>query len=385
MTKNSKKDLINPREMVLAKMYGFPPWPSFVMPQNMIPNAINRVKKKSTNYCVIFIPDGDYYWVNDNSLEKLTPEKLSKRLEKLPKHKFKKKSQAKTMNVTDALLAARDLDFDIFMGQLQGNQVDGHHVDGQQDYGDNKIQDDNQELPDEYSNENELKEEEGLTELQGKINNTRSKGLKRIKAADFNRAHKNIKKSDVNTADSSDSNKSYKKYIEKTTSQEEQQLQLWLCRIKLQRSLIQRNQPVTPTDRKQYPPPTAKELKIARLILNRLNDYAVTLEMLRNTKIHKVLKCILKVDDLEYPDTFELHGKCRFLLAKWAPLLESLKDEKSQKSSGDEPPGIAHSNTNNLEDSDVSAFESTNDSYRKVEGEATESETTLSNGKPLET
>lgn len=384
MTKNSKKDFINPREMVLAKMYGFPPWPSFVMPQNMIPNAVNRVKKKSTNYCVIFIPDGDYYWVNDKSLEKLTPEKLGKRLEKLPKHKFKKKSQVKTMNVTDALLAARDLDFDIFMDQLQGKQLDDQ-VYGQEDYDNDGNQDDNQELAGERSDENEVKEEEKFNELQGKINNTRSKGMKRIKAADFDHARKNMKKSDVNAVDSSDSKKSYRKYIEKTASQEEQQLQLWLCRIKLQRSLIQRNQPVTPADRKQYPPPSGKELQIARLILNRLNDYTVTLEMLRNTKIHKVLKCILKVDDLEYPDSFKLHEKCRFLLAKWAPLLESLKDEKSQKASGDDAPRTTHSNSNNLEDSDVSAFESTTDSYRKVEGEATESDTTLSNGKPLET
>ena len=95
--------------------------------------------------------------------------------------------------------------------------------------------------------------------------------------------------------------------------------------------MIQRNQPVTPKDPKDYPAPTVDELLVARIILHRLADFPVNVELLRETKIHKVLKCILKDEDLEYPDSFRLHEKCEELLLKWNPLIESLKQEKQAK------------------------------------------------------
>ncbi|EGV62228.1 hypothetical protein CANTEDRAFT_136162, partial [Yamadazyma tenuis ATCC 10573] len=54
--KNSRKLAFKPKDLVLAKMHGFPAWPSFVMPTGMIPESIFEVKKKTTEFCVIFIP-----------------------------------------------------------------------------------------------------------------------------------------------------------------------------------------------------------------------------------------------------------------------------------------------------------------------------------------
>lgn len=57
----------------------------------------------------------------------------------------------------------------------------------------------------------------------------------------------------------------------------------------------------------------------------------MSVELLRETKIHKVLKCILKDEDLAYNDSFKLHEKCNELLEKWNEYIESLKLEKQAK------------------------------------------------------
>ena len=123
--KKIKRTQFEPRDLVLAKMHGFPAWPSFVMPENMVPDAIMKAKKKTTNYCVIFIPDGDFYWMNDKNLEPLSEEKLDKKLEKIPNNKPKKKAGGRTLQVTDALLATKGLDFDEFMERLDKDRIQG--------------------------------------------------------------------------------------------------------------------------------------------------------------------------------------------------------------------------------------------------------------------
>ena len=64
--------------------------------------------------------------------------------------------------------------------------------------------------------------------------------------------------------------------------------------MKLQKTLIQRNQATTPKDTTGLKPPTADELLTARLILHRLQDFPITAELLRKSKLHKVLRCIIK-------------------------------------------------------------------------------------------
>lgn len=391
--KKIKKAQFEPRDLVLAKMHGFPAWPSFVMPEDMVPDAIMKAKKKTTNYCVIFIPDGDFYWMNDKNLEPLSEEKLDKKLEKIPnKNKPKKKAGGRTLQVTDALLATKGLDFDEFMERLDKDRIQGdedeEEAEGYEDEEEydvdgtskSKKPDVDEEVEDEDAAAEGVPMEEEDDTLSGR--NSRSKRKRSISS---NGKRKTLKAS--NTTPTASSQAEYTNGHNKTKlggspklTEEEKQHQLWLCRIKLQRSLIQRNQPVTPTNPKQFPPPTANELLVARLILHRLVEFPVNLELLKKTKIHKVLKCILRDKDLEYPDSFKLHEKCEELLAKWNPLIEDLKVEKLKDPSGQ---NLNHSSStasaltdvrNNEsrlsslapDESEISALENvTNDSIKK--------------------
>lgn len=361
------------------------------MPPELIPSAIMKAKKKTTNTCVIFIPDGDFNWMNEKGLEPLTPEKLDNYLAKVPKDKLNKtkKKTGRTNNVAEAYIAAKGLDFDEFMEELAvlNKGAAGDNEDEEEDGAEDE-EEDEIEVSGEVDDANEGHEngEEELEDgdsqnLDAEIEKakplpkTRRRGALRSASRSRN-GNGNVQSTleedaiedEKDTEEESDNSRSRKRtrrsasagskrrivsndsVAEETNgtgngkessdmrsaspkpiSEKDRQHQLWLCRIKLQRSLIQRNQPVTPKDPKLFPPPTVDELLVARLILHRLADFPLNVDLLRETKIHKVLKCILKDEDLAYEDSFKLHDKCNELLEKWADMIETLKLEKQAK------------------------------------------------------
>lgn len=355
-------------------MTGFPAWPSFVMPPDMIPSAILKAKKKTTNMCVIFIPDGDFNWMNEKGLEPLTPAKLDSYLLKVPKDKLKnrpKKKTGRTNNVAEAYIAAKGLQFDEFMDELAANNkgVAGQNDDEDEDEED-EVVDEAEDAHENDETNHSIENESDVDTKQKPLPRARRRGGMRSSSRNGNGAAQSTLEEEPieeekDTDEESDSSRSRKRTrgaassaapkkrivsnsstteeindsgngngrsaSPKPITEKDRQHQLWLCRIKLQRSLIQRNQPVTPRDPKQFPPPTVDELLVARLILHRLAEFPLNVELLRETKIHKVLKCILKDDDLAYEESFKLHEKCNELLDKWKDMIESLKLEKQAK------------------------------------------------------
>lgn len=379
-----KSAKFEPKDLVLAKMHGFPAWPSFVMPLSLVPDHILLAKKKTTNFCVIFIPDGDFYWMNEKSLDALPKELLDKKISKIPSRHTKKKGSGRTLHVNDALLAAKDLEFDDFMKQLNmGASKEKSHIEEElveeeeEEEREGSVEDKHAEV---VTEEGEAGEEEEESEGDDAEVRKATKGRRnRVDNGDIGDEEDEVDE-DVDDAFSARHARRLKRGSSepqattskrgrasvqpqtpppngkkaeasppKVVTNEEKRHQLWLCRIKLQRMLIQRNQPVTPTDPKQFPPPTAEELLVARLILNRLCDFVMTVEFLRSTKIHKVLKCILRNSDLEYPDSFKLHEKCHELLYSWASIIEELKREKLSDERS--------KNSSNNEDSEVSGID----------------------------
>ncbi|KAK6458237.1 vesicle coat complex AP-3 [Scheffersomyces xylosifermentans] len=392
--KGTKKKLA-PKERVFAKMSGYPQWPAFITPPEMIPKGVLKHKKKSTDYCVMFIPDGDFYWMSDKSLEILTPEKLEKALKDVPndvkKNVKNKKKTGKQSNIKEAIAATDGLDFDTFIRNvLKGNEDDDEDEDDEDDDAvepkedereeegeDEEEEEEDEEAPADGENESdeaEKEEENDEAEKKGTEKtavNPRTKrarnGNSKVKhEADEPPAKRKRPSTPVAKPETNGKDGKIKAETPKPISDEEKQHQLWLCRIKLQRSLIQRNQPTTPKDTSGLKPPTADELSVARLILYRLIEFPINVDLLRKTKIHKVLKCILKDESLAYPDSFKLHERCQELLSKWDTVIQSLKLEKSAKDySNTSSPSIANfkngdkpkSSQMTQDDSEVSGIE----------------------------
>ncbi|KAL5507466.1 hypothetical protein ACEPAH_6922 [Sanghuangporus vaninii] len=62
------------RDVVLAKIRGFPAWPAQVVDPEKVPKEVTKERpagKKATFYCVRFFPAGDHAWVPPKDLSKL--------------------------------------------------------------------------------------------------------------------------------------------------------------------------------------------------------------------------------------------------------------------------------------------------------------------------
>lgn len=389
--KSTPNQRLAPRAMVLAKMPRYPQWPAFIMPKSLIPAAVLRAKRKLTPHCVIFIPDGDFYWMSDKTLEVLSSDRLNALLAKVP-GEFKRKPPRKRRseeieqdkrrgrpsNINEAIVAAGGLRFEDFIQRILNvnGKVTAEDDDDDDDQEDMDIEDGGGQEDEEEDDEEVQEDEEGEGEIDGNPNDELDEGEKGQGDVDINmdaeddegrllsenEVHTGSEDGDVDPADNrklsdlqgendtripqlrktrglasrtsislplrakrSRNSKTKPEDSSSPISEEEKQHQLWLCRIKLQRSLIQRNLPTAPEDATKVEPPSADELSLARLILYRLLDFPILAESLRKTKIHKVLKCILRDPLLEYADSFKLHERCSELLLKWAPIISTIR------------------------------------------------------------
>lgn len=62
------------RDIVLAKVRGFPPWPGMVVNPDSVPPSVSKERptgKKATFYCVRFFPAGDFAWLVAKDISKL--------------------------------------------------------------------------------------------------------------------------------------------------------------------------------------------------------------------------------------------------------------------------------------------------------------------------
>ncbi|KAL1945865.1 hypothetical protein VTO73DRAFT_1867 [Trametes versicolor] len=64
------------RDIVLAKVRGFPPWPGMIVDPETVPDTVQKERpnaktKKGNWYCVRFFPAGDYAWIVPKDISRL--------------------------------------------------------------------------------------------------------------------------------------------------------------------------------------------------------------------------------------------------------------------------------------------------------------------------
>ncbi|OCH89065.1 hypothetical protein OBBRIDRAFT_779052 [Obba rivulosa] len=76
-TKSEPEQHYGIRDIVLAKVRGFPPWPGMIVDPDSVPENVNSERphsaktKKGNWYCVRFFPAGDYAWIVPKDISKL--------------------------------------------------------------------------------------------------------------------------------------------------------------------------------------------------------------------------------------------------------------------------------------------------------------------------
>lgn len=82
MVKGSKSDkeaTYEFRDIVLAKVRGYPPWPGMVVDPQAVSKEVLRERpqnKKSSFYCVRFFPKGDHAWLVSKDISRLKPHEI---------------------------------------------------------------------------------------------------------------------------------------------------------------------------------------------------------------------------------------------------------------------------------------------------------------------
>ncbi|KAK7050101.1 PWWP domain-containing protein [Favolaschia claudopus] len=79
-SKKTNPEVFDVRDVVLAKVRGYPQWPAMVVDPEAVPQGISRERPKNTKtavYCVRYFPQGDYSWLGAKELERLTEKEIN--------------------------------------------------------------------------------------------------------------------------------------------------------------------------------------------------------------------------------------------------------------------------------------------------------------------
>lgn len=78
-SKSDKETTYDFRDIVLAKVRGYPPWPGMVVDPQTVSKEVLRERpqnKKSSFYCVRFFPKGDHAWLVSKDISRLKPHEI---------------------------------------------------------------------------------------------------------------------------------------------------------------------------------------------------------------------------------------------------------------------------------------------------------------------
>ncbi|KAI0283215.1 hypothetical protein BC826DRAFT_1093840 [Russula brevipes] len=78
-SKSDKETSYELRDIVLAKVRGYPPWPGMVVDPQAVSKEVLRERpqnKKSSFYCVRFFPKGDHAWLVSKDISRLKPHEI---------------------------------------------------------------------------------------------------------------------------------------------------------------------------------------------------------------------------------------------------------------------------------------------------------------------
>lgn len=78
-SKSDKETTYDFRDIVLAKVRGYPPWPGMVVDPQAVSKEVLRERpqnKKSSFYCVRFFPKGDHAWLVSKDISRLKPHEI---------------------------------------------------------------------------------------------------------------------------------------------------------------------------------------------------------------------------------------------------------------------------------------------------------------------
>ncbi|AET38499.1 Pdp3p Ecym_2802 [Eremothecium cymbalariae DBVPG len=308
-------------DRVLCKVGDFPPWPAVVVPQRFLSKLVYSGKRSKNYVCVAFFNDDSYYWKEPRHLTLLT--------NKMCTDWMKKNSKSRDNALMGAYKHA--IEYQALFEFLKERLIQEERDD---------ILEDVKDIP---AGEDPFEPKPNPRRAGSNNNNNKpSNSKKRTKPSstgddtgssspnlDNKLETSNDEKLSYSTLPSvssspslsgSSSSKAGHKNKRRKLDYDNRVSIAQLLRNKLQRNLVQRNEP-----------PSEKEYKesdrLFKTIINRLSteppffDY----KALRTSKLYKLLKVITHDNNLA-----RYHEDCKIILAKWSPIILLIKQDKQR-------------------------------------------------------
>ncbi|KAK7029295.1 hypothetical protein R3P38DRAFT_2622264 [Favolaschia claudopus] len=277
--KKTELELFGVRDVVLAKVRGYPAWPAMVVDPDNVPNDVANKRpsgRKSNVYCVRFMPAGDYSWLPPKELERLTPTMI---------HNF----------VNNA--------------KKDGDLKDGYKIaldptTWEREHAVSPAAQDNCEGRNKAKMEDELIDEEGERELPqlkngktGEEKESQKESKPTVQREDETRASAGMEADNINLVTA-----------ELESNPEALKVRNW--RHQLQKTFLSKNNI----------PPKADEMAKIDVLFKTIEDYeGITMAYLTFSKIGKVMRHILLLESSRIPrdDEFHFRDRARGLVKKW--------------------------------------------------------------------
>lgn len=287
-------------DLVLVKYLHYEPWPSMIIPWELTNREIRKAKKNKDEICFKFF--------GENSNGVALPKKI----------KYLSKADVDSyFNEKGELLQNKKSDIKAALKEIK----EFYHN------------------PEDIATKTKRRLEVGddVTEavLFGspypEIKEKEMPALKKAKSNKSNKPDKRILEDDDKTNEDDTKNKKAKKINTGELTEEEKIAKVQFFRSKLQRGLLQR---------KDFPSP--EELKTCSDILEELEEFSgyITIDLLKVSKLHKLLRAIFKFDQLKNPEGYNFHKRAEDLLVKWESLIHEIKSKKEKSSDSSNGNGI---------------------------------------------
>ncbi|KAI8982397.1 hypothetical protein BDF20DRAFT_808901, partial [Mycotypha africana] len=282
----------SPGDIIFAKLKGFPWWPGRIENEKDLPEHIMKIRRKqakSTTYTIFFFGSNDYQFFNPKDIRPFEPNTVKKDLE-AQKYKTRDLQEA----ISQAIAATKKTSVDVKEGKAKKGK--------QKKVEETKIEKVNQQ-----------KKEDKASIEKGKETNDKSKPKRKENMAKSTPTITGRPKRTRRRADSEapqDANDKKRRVIEEFKKTKDF-LRVYQLRHRLQKYVY---------NRKPGDIPESEYGAISSLVKDIENEKNMTIDLLKYTKIGKVIK-LTSAYDYGENDKFDIAGRCNQIIENWKHLV----------------------------------------------------------------
>ena len=330
------KQSVDPKDVEIGKcllivLGKYPPWPAMVVPESRADQRTLKQKHKG-EHCVLvqYLPTREFQWARKREIySKLDAEMAQKYLDD-PNINTKGKDLQEGYK-----LVADNVKIDWF-GIGNGKDVEMQEDEDEEEEEEEEEGEDDGEKDDEIKAEEAKESPKKLSKLKRKASVVKASPKKKSKPSSSVNGSPLVSKSQEKPTlkiKQTSSSKPQASAAEKDAKRKQEQYDQHKKEVLYLRHRLQKALKLGTKEGEKSGPPSAEEMPGIKEQIAKLQNYSdVDVEILKNTKIHKVLKRALNLD-LPLEEELGVKALCSKILDLWKDIIDKLKHEEEKNES----------------------------------------------------